>query len=87
MQIHVRFCCCIIQANTRHISAVATKYQLNITIITACAQTTSAKKWWNEKIWPNAEHHAQRNLLEHAVLMITEGFIANVDKEQADQNI
>ena len=32
-------------ANTRHISAVAMKYQLNKTIITACAQTTSAKKW------------------------------------------
>lgn len=31
-------------ANTRHISAVAVKYQLNKTIITACAQTTSAKK-------------------------------------------
>lgn len=28
-----------------------------------------------------------RNLLEHAVLMITEGFIPNVEKEMADQNI
>lgn len=46
-------------ANTRHISAVAVKYQLNKTIITACAQTTSAKKWWNEKVWPSAEHHAE----------------------------
>lgn len=36
-------------------------------------------KW----IWPSAEHHAHRSLLELAVLMITEGFIANVGKEMA----
>lgn len=36
-------------------------------------------KW----IWSSAEHHAHRSLLELAVLMITEGFIANVGKEMA----
>lgn len=44
MQIHMWFCCCIIQAYTRYISAVTMKYQLNKTIITAREQTTSAKK-------------------------------------------
>lgn len=30
-------------ANTRHVSAVAVKYQLNKTIITACAQTRNGE--------------------------------------------